>query len=135
MPAVFVVHPANPSSDDSIGITVNGVGCVRDVTRTRVGTNFEFNVDLSSGCFATPPGFTFSWDLGRLAPGNYTATYGRSVDGGATTTEGTQSFVVSQGSLPLPVTIPSNTVSGLIVLTIVLAFIGNKSLQWTHYGR
>lgn len=128
----ITIHPSNPSSDDSVQLDFSASACVASTSRHRLGTEFEFTINLSEVCVATPPVFSYSWNVGRLTPGEYTATLSFS-DGNAES----QAFSVSQGTLPLPLSVPSLGVSGLVLLALVVAVLANKSLQRTreHAGR
>jgi hypothetical protein len=123
----ITIDPSNPSSDDSVQIVFSVSDCVDSTNQEQLGTEFELTVNLSEVCVATPPLFSHSWNVGRLTPGEYSATLTAS-DGDAET----QAFTVSQGTLPLPVSVPALGLSGLALLALAFAVIANKSLQRTR---
>lgn len=123
----ITINPSHPSSDDSVELVFTGSDCVVSTSRERIGTEFEFTIDLSEVCVATPPLFSYSWNVGRLTPGGYTASL-RFSDGDAES----QAFTVSQGTLPFSTPIPSLGLTGLALLALAVAVIANKSLQRTR---
>jgi len=121
------IIPSSPSSDNSIELVFSGAYCVDSTSRERLGTDFQFTINLSEICLAPPPIYSESWNVGRLMPGEYTAS--------ANFSNGiveSQAFTVSQGALPFTTAIPTLGVSGVALLALAVVLIANKSLQRTR---
>jgi len=120
----ITISPPAPTSDDSIELVFSGSGCVLSTSQAQVGANFEFTIILNGTCFATPPSFSFTWNVGRLPPGDYTTTLSL----GGSIME-SQALAVSQGVLPFPAPIPSVGFGGLVLLAVAMVLIANKSQE------
>jgi len=114
------IFPSSPSSGDSIELVFSGAYCVDSTTRERLGTEFQFTINLSELCLAPPPIYSESWNVGRLTPGDYTA----SVNFSNGISE-SQAFTVSQGTLPFATAIPGLGVVGLALLALAVVLIAN----------
>ena len=94
---MITVNPNNPSSGQNIELVVSGAACVNSTSQSINGSEFQFTVDSSGNCFSPPPGYSYSWDLGSLAEGNYTASHYESVDGGPAVLIESEQFSVAAG--------------------------------------
>jgi hypothetical protein len=130
------VVPTTPSSDDAIELVFNGGGCTDSFSRHLTYTGFELHVDLAGGCdWLPPPGFTYTWNVGRLPPGNYTVEFKVSEMGGPLSDVSRDEFSVTAGILPLPtLTLPASPVAtipnvGVGILSVLLVYIVYKKAR------
>lgn len=121
---LITINPTNPTSDDNVELVFTLTGCVEQINQVQADTTYELNVIFQGPCFATPPSFNYSWNIGRLGPGSYTA----SLNIGSNVAE-THTFAVLQGVLPFPSSIPSVGFSGLVLLALAIGLIASKSIQ------
>lgn len=122
MPAISV-SPDHPDNITPVTISVNWDGCILDTGFEQTGTTFHIHFNYQNLCFATAPGGTVTFDVGKLPPGNYDATYERLVEGVSKGTQ-TVSFsvaAVSTDTSAAPILSPASAIA--LAVALVLAAI------------
>jgi len=131
------IIPSSPTQNDTVILKVTGQGCVIDKKLIDNNPVFTGEVVKSSGCFATHPAYTFSFPLGKLQTGNYTARHFiRIVDlNSQPTVNGPPTLVTHQETTTFKVTasqarnIPTLDTASIILLTMVLALTVGKFIR------
>ncbi|HKL49647.1 MAG TPA: hypothetical protein VJ902_07785 [Wenzhouxiangellaceae bacterium] len=123
---MITVQPSNPSADTPVSFTFTGGSPCPVTTQTIEGTEFIFEVrdSTENPCLGTPLPYTFTWNVGTLAAGDYQVTH---IDPRMPTE--TQSFVVAQGTQTSPESIPATGLGATIVLAALLSLLAAKSLN------
>jgi hypothetical protein len=120
--AATTFTPANPTSQDRIGVFVDVPGgCTPTPTTVLTGTTIRSDL-VFGGCFLGPPAFTYkySFDFGPLAPNTYTYEVYFAFPGFAPELQSRQTLVVAAAPEP----IPTLSLTMLAVMGSVLAALG-----------
>lgn len=118
------VSPDHPDNSMPVTISVNWDGCVIDTGFEQTGTTFHIHFNYQNLCFATAPGGTVTYDVGRLFPGDYDATYERLVEGVSKETQTVSFSVVAISNDPSPT--PAMGPAAAIVLAIAFVLIAAR---------
>jgi hypothetical protein len=89
------IIPSSPVTSDVVTLRVTGSGCVINTQLIDNNPVFTAEITLQQSCFATPPGYDFSFSLGQLSLGNYTGQHQVTIDGSAGSIVESTSFAVS----------------------------------------
>lgn len=109
--------PGSPTVNDSVDLQFTGAGCVNSTSQQRVGDDFQFYIDFSSLCFSPAPAYSYSWNVGVLPEGSYTASLYSSTDAASSALDTVLAFDVA---LFNPNAIPAMTHPGLVILCALL---------------
>ena len=117
------IIPSSPTQNDIVILKVTGQGCVAQHELIDSNPVFTGDVAISVVCFTLPPQYTFSFSLGKLQPGSYTARHLVRVielDNGPTisTSLETTTFKVTASQAK---SIPTLDTASILLLTMVLA--------------
>lgn len=111
-------EPPNPTSSDDVVISATFSGCIVSYGMVQSGFAFAGHIDYGDLCFATPPGGTFPFPVGKLAPGNYTVTVQTDFASGGVLTTETGAFSVSgQGA---PFATPTTEPLGIALMAVLI---------------
>ncbi len=117
------IIPSSPVTSDVVTLRVTGSGCVINTQLIDNNPVFTAEITLQQSCFATPPGYDFSFSLGQLSPGNYTGQHQVTIDGSAGSIVESTSFAVSGEQAR---SIPTLGTTSLMLLAMIFALTVSK---------
>jgi hypothetical protein len=118
---MITISPSNPNWDNEVNLTFASAGCPDSVVENISGNVFTLSVEFSPGCdFSPPPYFEHTWNVGRLASGDYSVTFRSGVTGQGFNQEEQASFTVSEGVLPFPNPVPTMPTLSISILVVTL---------------
>ena len=122
------IIPSSPTQNDTVILRVADAGCVIDNKLINDNPVFTGEVSTSSACFDVIPSYEFSFTLGQLQPGTYTARHLKLVDPGPTVQSflETTTFKVTASQAR---NIPTLDTASIILLTMVLALTVGKFIR------
>lgn len=120
---MITINPGDPSTDDGVEIEFITAGCPTSITRNTTSSGYHLIIGPNGPCDFLLPGFQHSWNIGRIPPGNYSATFTQSTSEGLAFES--VDFTVSVGVLPFassttPVPTLSAPILPLLILSLVL---------------
>lgn len=115
--------PSSPATSDVVTLRVTGSGCVINTQLIDNNPVFTAEITLQQSCFATPPGYDFSFSLGQLSPGNYTGEHQVTIDGSTGSIVESTSFAVTGEQAR---SIPTLGTTSLILLAMIFALSVSK---------
>ncbi len=117
------IIPSTPVDSDVVTLRVTGSGCVKNTQLIDNNPVFTAEIILEQSCFATPPGYDFSFSLGQLSPGNYTGHHRVTIDGATSSIVESTAFAVLGEQAR---SIPTLGTTSLMLLAMLFALTANK---------
>ncbi len=129
---MITIRPGTPTSADQVEFEfVGGSGCPK-ITKAVTDSHFHFDVSNANGpCLSTRIPYTFSWNVGTIAAGDYQVTQTEKqlvLD--------TQVFSVSQAKQDFPAAaVPLLGTPAMILLAVAVAWLANKAVRTNKQKR